>query len=381
MDTNKSLRVIVNVSIAIGAILAFAVSIQLMGVAFKAWGSGTARSILEVTSNPFVGLFIGLLVTAILQSSSTTTSLAVAAVASGSVSLQHAVPIIMGANIGTTITSTIVSLGYITKKNEFRKAISAGTSHDIFNVIVVLLLFPLELKYQFLARMSRNVASLMKTPEEAGDVALGSLLQVFAPLENLLLEFLGPIVLLFLSVFLLFGTIKFISSLLYDRLIGPARRNLDHYFFGSQAQSFGWGLLFTGIVQSSSLTTSLIVPLVATGKVKVDKAFQFILGANLGTTITAFLAALFQSEAAISLAIAHFMFNLIGVLIFLIIPAVNRIPTFLSDRLGYYTLKNRLIGFVYVLVTFFLLPFSLIYFSDTDQWVAENQRTEVVEEK
>ncbi len=381
MDTKKSLRVIVNVAIAIGAILAFAVSIQLMGVAFKAWGSGTARSILEVTSNPFVGLFIGLLVTAILQSSSTTTSLAVAAVASGSVTLQHAVPIVMGANIGTTITSTIVSLGYITKKNEFRKAISAGTSHDIFNVIVVLLLFPLELKYQFLARMSRNVASLLKTPEEAGDVALGSLLQVFTPLENLLLEFLGPIILLFLSVFLLFGTIKFISSLLYDRLIGPARRNLDQYFFGSQAQSFGWGLLFTGIVQSSSLTTSLIVPLVATGKVKADKAFQFILGANLGTTITAILAALFKSEAAISLAIAHFMFNLVGVMIFLIIPAVNRIPTFLSDRLGYYTLKNRLIGFVYVLVTFFLLPFSLIYFSGTDQWVAENQRTEVVEEK
>ena len=125
-----------NAAIALGSILLFMLSIQLMGTAFKAWGTGTAQSILEVTSNPFIGLFIGLLVTAILQSSSTTTSLAVAAVASGSVSLQHAVPIVMGANVGTTITSTIVSLGYITKTNEFRKAISAGTSHDFFNVIV-----------------------------------------------------------------------------------------------------------------------------------------------------------------------------------------------------------------------------------------------------
>lgn len=364
------------------AILVFTFSIQLMGVAFKSWGSDTARSILEVTSNPFIGLFIGLLVTAILQSSSTTTSLAVAAVASGSVSLQHAVPIVMGANIGTTITSTIVSLGYITKTNEFRKAISAGTSHDIFNVIVVMLLFPLELQYQFLTKMSLKIASFLPTPQASDANGLGSVLQVFEPLENGLLALLGPVPLLVLSVFLLFGTIKYISSMLYHRLIGPARRKLDLYFFHSQLQSFGWGLLVTGIVQSSSLTTSLIVPLVATGKVKANKAFQFILGANLGTTITAILAAIFKSEAAISLAIAHFMFNLIGVAIFMIVPALNRIPTYLSDKLGYYTLKNRIIGFVYVLITFFFLPFSLIYFSnDQERIVSQDEDIEVMEAK
>ena len=102
------------------------------------------ETILLATSNPFTGLFIGLLITALIQSSSTTTSLVVALVASGSISIESAVPLIMGANIGTTITSTIVSLGFINRKKEFRRAVAAGTYHDFFNILTALLLFPLQ---------------------------------------------------------------------------------------------------------------------------------------------------------------------------------------------------------------------------------------------
>ena len=149
-----------------------------------------------------------------------------------------------------------------------------------------------------------------------------------------------------------------------------AEKNLDDLLFKSPLKSLGWGLSLTSIIQSSSLTTSLIVPFVATGKVKLNRAFQFILGANLGTTITAILAALFKSESALSLALAHFLFNLIGVSIFMIIPAIHRIPIFLSQKLGQWTLKNRMVGFAYVVLTFFLLPFSLIYFSNNKQWIS-----------
>lgn len=338
-------------------------------------GKDVAESILAVTSNPYISLFIGLLVTAILQSSSTTTSLVVAAVASNSISLQHAVPIVMGANIGTTLTSTIVSLSYITKKREFRKAIAAGTAHDIFNIIVVILLFPLELKYQFLSGLSSYLATKVQILSLTSGAGVTGLLDLFNPLSGALLEWFGPILVLVLSVILLFATVKYISKLLYDRLIGAARKNLHNLVFSSSIKSFGWGLLLTSVIQSSSLTTSLIVPLVATGKVQLKKAFQFILGANIGTTITAILAALFKSEAAMSLALAHFLFNFIGVSIFLIIPTFNKIPTYLSDRLGYYTLKNRLIGFVYIVVTFFLLPFSLIHLSNGKQWIVQNEDT------
>lgn len=365
----------INLLLIIGSVLGFICSIHLMSLSFNMLGKDVAESILAVTSNPYISLFIGLLVTAILQSSSTTTSLVVAAVASNSISLQHAVPIVMGANIGTTLTSTIVSLSYITKKREFRKAIAAGTAHDIFNIIVVILLFPLELKYQFLSGLSSYLATKVQILSLTSGAGVTGLLDLFNPLSGALLEWFGPILVLVLSVILLFATVKYISKLLYDRLIGAARKNLHNLVFSSSIKSFGWGLLLTSVIQSSSLTTSLIVPLVATGKVQLKKAFQFILGANIGTTITAILAALFKSEAAMSLALAHFLFNFIGVSIFLIIPTFNKIPTYLSDRLGYYTLKNRLIGFVYIVVTFFLLPFSLIHLSNGKQWIVQNEDT------
>lgn len=362
------LPTVANVFIIIGSIMVFMFSIQLMGTAFGTLGAARAESILQATSNPFIGLFIGLLVTAILQSSSTTTALIVTAVASNSISLQSAIPIVMGANIGTTITSTIVSLGYITKTTEFRKAISAGASHDIFNVLIVLLLFPLELRYQFLSSISSQLGTMLKNATSMEGLGFGSLLNVFNPVTNFFLMWCGSLLTLLMSVILLFGSVKVLSKLLYNRLIGSARKNLEKLMFDTKFKSFGWGLLLTSVIQSSSLTTSLIVPLVATGKIQLRKAFQFILGANLGTTITAILASLFKSEAAISLALAHFLFNLIGVSIFLFIPALNRIPTFLSDRLGYFTLKSRIIGFSYILLTFFILPFSLIYFSGNDQF-------------
>lgn len=90
-------------------------------------GKSAAETIIQATSNPFTALFIGLLITAMIQSSSTTTALVVALVASGSITLESGIPIMMGANVGTTITSTIVSLGFINKKKEFRRAAAAGT--------------------------------------------------------------------------------------------------------------------------------------------------------------------------------------------------------------------------------------------------------------
>ena len=100
----------------IGAFVLFLFSLDLMISSLQHVGKNVAETILLATANPFTALFIGLLITAMLQSSSTTTSLVVALVASGSITLQSAIPIIMGANVGTTITSSIVSLGFISKK-------------------------------------------------------------------------------------------------------------------------------------------------------------------------------------------------------------------------------------------------------------------------
>ncbi len=350
------------------ALYLFLLSINLISTAFGMMGSHMVESILYATSNPFIGLFIGLLTTAIIQSSSTITSMTVAAVASGSMTFQSAIPIIMGANVGTTVTSTIVSLGYLTKKNEFRKAIAAGTSHDIFNIAVVLLLFPLELKFQFLSNISSWITSLIYTGTGSTDTSpvFGINVILFQSTANFIGGVINnSIILLVLSFFLLFGTIKLLSNIIYKDLIGRSKTKFEDFVFATKFKSFGWGLLITSAIQSSSVSTSLMVPLVATGKVSTSRSFDFILGANIGTTITALVAALFRSEAAISIAMAHLMFNLIGVLIFLPFPFISGIPVRLARKLGALTLKYRIAGFVYILVVFFLIPFTLIYLSGT----------------
>jgi len=344
-------------------VFVFLLSINMMGLAFNLLTESTAQSIFAITSDPFIGLFIGLLITALIQSSSSSTSMIVAAVAVGSISFEDAIPIIMGANIGTTITSSIVSLGYITKKNEFRKAIAAGAVHDIFNILTTIILFPLELKYHLLSHISRNIASLLS----AGDLFSknGPIFNIntllFDPISRWVSTWIShPVVLLVVSFLVLIGCIKLLSNLIYKRLIGLSKVNFENIVFNNPLQAFGWGTLLTAGIQSSSITTSLIVPLAATSRISVQKAFNFILGANVGTTITAIIAALFKSEEAIAVAIAHLLFNLIGVLIFLPFPAIRRIPVRIAELLGKFTLRYRIVGFAYILFTFFLIPYGLI---------------------
>jgi sodium-dependent phosphate cotransporter len=343
------------------ALLIFLFALDLMISSLQHLGKTAAETIILATSNPFTGLFIGLLVTAIIQSSSTTTSMTVALVASGSITLEGAVPIIMGANVGTTITSTIVSLGFITKKKEFRRAVSAGTYHDFFNILTVILLFPLEYYYGFLSQSAQFLATTFFNQPIGVSKSEFSFLVVFNPIINFLVTTIDQgFILVLISFALLFGSILLFRKVISD-LLGFRSQNTIQRFFESPLKSFGWGLVTTAAIRSSTITTSLVVPLVAKKAIKLQSAIPFILGANIGTTITAFIAAMFNSNAAISIAIAHFLFNLIGVLIFFPIPYVKDIPVKLATGLGKLTLKYRLAGFVYLLLTFFFIPFSLIY--------------------
>jgi solute carrier family 34 (sodium-dependent phosphate cotransporter) len=343
------------------ALLIFLFALDLMISSLQQLGKTAAETILLATSNPFTGLFIGLLVTAIIQSSSTTTSMTVALVASGSITLEGAVPIIMGANVGTTITSTIVSLGFITKKKEFRRAVSAGTYHDFFNILTVILLFPLEYYYGFLSKSAQFLATTFFNEPIAASKSEFSFLAVFNPIIDFLVSTIDQeFILVMLSFALLFGSILLFRKVISD-LLGFRSQTTIQRFFESPLKSFGWGLLTTAAIRSSTITTSLVVPLVAKKAIKLQSAIPFILGANIGTTITAFIAAMFNSNAAISIAIAHFLFNLIGVIVFFTIPYVKEIPVNLAMGLGKLTLKYRLAGFLYLLVTFFFIPFSLIY--------------------
>ncbi|MEM1137728.1 MAG: Na/Pi symporter, partial [Bacteroidota bacterium] len=254
-----------------------------MGNAFSLLSSNTVTQIIEATSNPFVGFFIGILATAILQSSSTITSTIVAIVSVGTISLDSAIPIVMGANIGTTVTSTIVSLGYISKKKEFRRALAAAAVHDFFNIFTVLILLPLQYFTGFLSLASKNITHLIYSPQVGNSDFFSYSLK---PISNFIYQILGnsPILMIGLALFLLFYAIKSFTQVIKEILIGDSKRKMSDFIFGSPLKSLAIGTLFTAALQSSSVTTSLIVPLAATNKISLKQTFNFIMGANVGTT-------------------------------------------------------------------------------------------------
>ena len=349
--------------IIVVAVVLFLIAIHLISYSFLGLRQRIGTSILSVAANPFIGLFIGLLLTAVIQSSSTSTSMIVALVGSGALSLSTAVPIVMGANVGTTLTSTVVSLGFITSKREFRKAISAATVHDFYNIILVAILFPLEYHYHLLSHLStalvdgladgwmHNVASSSTyVPSFSDDIGL----QIARLVNNDWLLFI-------LAFGLLFVAIKLIARMVSHLLIGNSRERLKEHIFRNPYKSFGWGGALTAAVQSSSITTSLIVPLVAKGKVSLQNAFPFVMGANMGTTLTALVAALFASRAAVELAVVHFLFNFFGALLFLPYKPVRQWPGRLAASFGKLTLQHRIYGFIYIFLLFFMIPFLLIY--------------------
>jgi len=312
--------------------------------------------------NPFIGLFVGLLATALLQSSTLITSLAIALVASGTLSIQNAVTIVMGANLGTTITCMLVSFGHVMRKKEFRKALAGSMLHVIFNLLPIIIIFPLEFYGGLLSDLSIKVASWV-----AGEKAIlpfkGAFLNEYfiKPVLQYLSIESNPIVFLVLSVALVFLCIRLFIMMFKKVIVNDFTTRVKNVFWATKWKGFLWGTLITALVHSSTIVTSFLVTLIGSNKLSLRQAFPLIMGANLGTTVTALTASFGKSEAAISIAFAHFFFNLISVLLVLPFPWLQNKIISLCRRLGRLTMQYRLAGFIYVLIVFFLIPFVLIY--------------------
>jgi len=349
------------------AFVLFVFSIDLLTYSLGSFSNEVTKDIFMATYNPFVGLFIGLLMTALFQSSSMITAMVVAVVASGNLSLTQAVPLIMGANIGTTLTSTLVSFTFIMKRNEFKRALSAGVLHDIFNILTVILLFPLEFYFGFLSRTAGYLTQSFFTADDPAKSEYIYNVLITRPITIWVTQLLDqPIVWLIVAILLVFGSIKILSETVYKAFLSTKFKNISEHVFQTPFLTFVYGTLFTAAVQSSTVTTSLVVPAVATRQIKLAKIFPFIIGANIGTTITAVIAAIYKTEAAISIAIVHILINLIGALIFLPFPAVHRFPIRIANFFGRISVNNKYISLAYILMTFFIIPFLLIYFNKKD---------------
>lgn len=346
----------------------FLFAIALLGTAFKAFGDDFGRALIAGTSNPVVGLLIGLLATSLVQSSSGTTSIIVGMVAAGALTVRGAVPIIMGANMGTTITNTIVAMGAMGRRAEFRRAFAGATMHDFFNLLTILLLFPLEQGTHYLERAATWLSSHLVGAR--GVEFEGPVKAITAPPADALRELLigrwhlhgtaAAVLMLIVSLVLLFGALVLLTGLMRRVVMARAEGVFNDYLQRNGMLGMLVGLVVTVMVQSSSITTSLLVPLIGAGIVQLEAAFAVTLGANIGTTVTALLASLAGNGAAVTVALVHLMFNLTGTLIFYPLPALRRIPVRLARLLALAACRNRLVALYYVLGVFFAMPLLFI---------------------
>lgn len=357
-----------NWSAVIFLIYCMLVAVGTVSSGFKLFSGGAsgAEQIFEFATNPFVALLLGTLATALVQSSSTVTAVTVGLVAGG-LPISIAIPLIMGANMGTTITNTIVSIGHVREKEEFKRAFSAATVHDFFNVIAVAIFLPLEIMFGLLEKLASVTAhffigsadlsmkgvNFMKPLTKPG-VSFVSDLVSFVPgkMAGIAMVIAGVIIILF--------SVTFLGKVLKKVLVGKAKNILHGAIGKGPVAGITSGAIVTVMVQSSSTTTSLMIPLAGSGMFTTRQIYPFTLGANIGTTITALLAATAISgdmaEVALTIALVHFFFNVLAVILIYGIPLLRELPIKAAEHLAEVGSKNKLLAFSYVFGTFFALP-------------------------
>ncbi len=357
--------------IIIGLVYLLMVGVGVIGAGFK-WFSGDtegAEMIFSFATNPLVGVVLGTLATALVQSSSTVTSVIVALVAGG-MPIEIAIPMVMGANMGTTITNTIVSLGNIGETKAFHRSFSAATVHDFFNLYAILIFLPIEIFFQPLQKIAGVMAHWFLDGSSVSISDINVLSVIIKPvvvfLQGLFQSMPGTVDAIVFTVFgvaLVFFSVLYMSKVLRSVMTTSTKALLDKslgkgVFIGILA-----GTVITMIVQSSSTTTGLLIPLAGAGVLSLRQIFPFTLGANIGTTITALLAATAiisgNKVFALQIAFVHFLFNFLGVLLFVSVPWLYQLPIRSAEWLGELTERNKGYAFGYIFGVFFLIPGSI----------------------
>lgn len=346
------------------------IAMAALGTGFEGLFGGPerARELFETyAGNPFVGLLAGLLVTAIIQSSSVTTSVIVG-LCVGGLPIHVAIPMVMGANIGTSVTNTLVSLGHIGHRREFRRAFAAATIHDFFNITAVCLFLPTELLFHWLERLSGLISGALYGSAGFNMDSINFVAAATAPVERALhgLFLLIPNAKAADGLYVVFGlVVVFAAILLLGKLLrllftGRAEQVFRTAVGKNPVAAIGSGFAITALVQSSSTTTSLIVPLAGAGLMKLKQAFPFTLGANIGTCVTALLAALAFTGAGaqfgLQIALVHLLFNTCGVILIYGLPPLRRVPLVCASSLAKLACDCRPLAIVYIVGVFFLLP-------------------------
>lgn len=263
----------------LGGLGLFIYGMKLMGDGLEnAAGEGLKKILEKVTKNPIIGVIVGAIVTMVIQSSSATTVMVVGFVNAGLMNLAQAAGIIMGANIGTTITAQLV-------------AFKLDQIAPIFVFVGAMMVMFVKVKKR----------------REIGNIILG----------------FG---ILFVGMGTMSGAMKPLTSLpIFNEILTTVGQ---HWYLGVIA-----GAIITAILQSSSATTGILVALATAGALNIHQALPIIMGCNIGTCITAMLASVGTNKTAHRAAMLHLIFNVFGTLLFL--PII--IPGFLGDLVSHFS--------------------------------------------
>lgn len=432
----KVLTLILKMLIVLASLYFFICSLSFLSSAFQLLGGKSAGEVFarsKILNNPIIGLMIGVLVTVLVQSSSTSTSIVVAMVSAGIVQLRPAISMVMGANIGTTVTNTIVSLGQSMDRKMFRRAFAGATVHDCFNWLCVLIFLPLEAilhplekisssltqgisdddkvsKLDFLKVITKpltktiigieksTIKNIAKYCTQKGDyydaykcgtARNASMMKSCDDGETLEYEKCGylfaqaglddtttGVILLVASLILLCVCLTTLVKTLQSLLLGRMAQTLKKHINSDLPFPVAWltGYLFimvgagmTILVQSSSVFTSALTPLVGLGVISLDRMYPLTLGSNIGTTCTAVLAALAATgdkrSVTIQVAISHLLFNIFGILVFYPVPFMRNIPINFAKMLGNTTADYRWFAILYLIIVFLLMPMLFITMS------------------
>ena len=355
-------------------LLVFLLGVKGLGDGFKLFGKDFLDSFFSLTANPFVGIFVGVLATTLVQSSSVSTSMIVGLVAApeNPLPLANAVPMIMGANIGTTVTCAIVSLAHMGRRDEFEKAFAVAGCHDFFNILAVMVLLPLELMTGYLQSIARFLSTLVvgiggftyESPFKA-------LLDVgFTPIQSSAeamfdADWGQAFFLVGISAALIFLALWLIVGLMRSLVISRIETAVSSALGSNALVAMAIGIIVTVMVQSSSITTSIMIPLAAAGILRLEQAFPITIGANIGTTITAMGAALAVSGvnalAGIEIALVHLFFNLSGAILIYPVKRIRQLPLQAARILAATAVKSRKLALFYVATMFYGFPALLIY--------------------
>jgi sodium-dependent phosphate cotransporter len=351
-------------ALVVGLLYLFLVGVKMLEGGVKLLGSDTAGGLFDGITNPLAALFVGVLATVLVQSSSVTTATIVGLVAAGQLPIEIAVYMIMGANIGTTVTNTIVSLAHARKSEEFKLAFTAATMHDFFNIIVVAVFLPLEVATGFLLKTATWLTDLLPVGKDAtfnspikGAVKWGATL-IEGWIERIIESptALG-VSFIVIGIIIIFVTLMYITKNMRTLIAARIETSINAALAKSGLVGMSVGALVTVAVQSSSITTSILVPLVASGILLVRNAYPITLGANIGTTVTALLAALATGAASgMTIALVHLLFNIFGILLVYPIRRIRYVPVDLAERLASVAANHKWIAIAYVGIAFIAIP-------------------------